>query len=242
MKKLAITKIMAVTLFLFWVCTLFSSPADAAWAGNIVDTFDGASINTRLWRPFQYSPHQRVTQQGGELIIQNDAGSNDGAGLISKFFWKGDFEMRVDYRLITWPPVNGVRLGFEDLTFMLKRVSYGPGELIDPKENYLSTFKEGSTYSWYNVPTTDDHGTLKLTRTGSVLTGYSSKDGGPWQIIGSHDFSNAPELDEWVGVTLCASGAPTTSYVEIAFDNFQVSYDQVRFNSDLSPMTLPLLD
>jgi hypothetical protein len=242
MKKIAVAKLLVVTWLLIGVCTVHSSPSYAAWAGNIVDTFDGASINTRLWTPFQYSAHQRVTQQGGELRIQNDPGSNDGAGLISKFFWKGDFEMRVDYHLITWPPANGVRLGFEDLTFMLKRVSYGPDEQIDSKENYLSTFKEGSTYSWYNVPTTDDHGTLKLTRTGSVLTGYFSKDGGPWQIIGSHDYSTAPELDQWVGVTLVASGAPTTSYVEIAFDNFQVSYDQVRFNSDLSPLNLLFLE
>jgi len=104
----------------------------------------------------------------------------------------------------------------------------------------MAAFKEDSTWWGNDMETTDDHGTLKLTRVGSVLTGYFSKDGGPWQVIDSHDYSTPTGLPEWVAVTLWANGTPSTN-VEIAFDNFQVTYDQVKFISDLSPTNLLLL-
>jgi hypothetical protein len=249
MKKIGVTKIMAVSLFLFWVCTLYSPPADAAWAGNIVDTFDGASINTRLWAPFQDSPQQRWVQRGGELRIQIDGSSDGGAGVRSKFFLKGNFDMTVDYRLITWPPTNGVRLGFEgpgpdsDQVFLVKRISWGPDELQDPQEVYKAFFADGESGSGGQVPTADDHGSLRLTRVGSVLTGYFWQNGA-WQPIASYDYSPTG-YREWVEITLWAVSPPdsaTGQSVEIAFDNFQVFYDQVKFNSDLSPLNLLLLE
>jgi hypothetical protein len=113
MKSTDSTKLLAVTCLLIGICILSSSPAYAAWAGNIVDTFDGASINTRLWTPFEESTQTHLAQQGGELRITIDGGSiGNGAGVSSKFFLKGNFIMTVDYRLITWPNENGVRLGF----------------------------------------------------------------------------------------------------------------------------------
>lgn len=249
MKKYAVTKLLVAACCLIGICSLYPSLSYAVYNGTITDNFDGASLNTRLWAPFQ-NPQTQWVQQGGELKIKIGAGSEKGAGLNSKFRFKGDFEMRVDYRLITWPPANDVRLGFEGLGFapddyaevMIKRISRNPNEPPNPgKEVYSSAFKENLTWWGNDVETEDDHGTLKLTRAGSVLTGHFSKDGGPWQLIGSHDYSTPTGLPEWAAVTLWANGRPTTD-VEIAFNNFQVSYDQVRFVSDLSPMTLLLLD
>lgn len=248
MKNNAFTKLLVAAFLTIGVCTLLVS---LAHAGTITDNFDGASLNTHLWRPFQ-NPQTQWVQKGGELKIKIGAGasSEEGAGLNSRFRLKGDFEMTVDYRLILWPPANGVRLGFEgpgfsadDYTeFMIKRISRGADEQPNPtKEVYAADFKENLTWSGKDVETTDDHGTLKLTRAGSVLTGYFSKDGGPWTLIRYHDYSTPTGLPEWVAVTLWATGTPTTN-VEIAFDNFQVSYNQVEFISDLSPLTLLLLD
>ena len=70
-------------------------------------------LNTRLWRISQDDQTQCV-QQGGELKITIGAGGGGNVSRVeSKFYLKGDFEMTVDYRLITWPAANGGRLGFE---------------------------------------------------------------------------------------------------------------------------------
>jgi hypothetical protein len=253
MKSTGSTKLLAVTWLFIGICTLFSSPAYAAWAGNIVDTFDGASINTRLWRPFEESPHQRLSQQGGELRIQIDGGSHGGAGVRSKFSLMGDFDMTVDYRLIAWPEPNGVKLGFEgpggessDQVIIVNRVSWGPDDPQNPKEVYFASFQDGAGGSGGQVPTADDHGTLKLSRVGSLLTGYFFNQAtSQWQQIASYDYS-ATGFKEGVEITLWASASGSTAPIgqdsEIAFDNFQVSYDQVRFNSDLSPLNLLLLE
>jgi hypothetical protein len=250
MKKITVTKLLA--FLLIGVCILSSSLSDAGYAGNIVDNFDGASLNTRLWRTFQDDQTHWV-QQGGELRVTIGAGAGECVQVESKFRLKGDFEMTVDYRLITWPPANGARLGFEGPGFsgadyaqcMVKRISRGADEQPNPsKEVFMASFKEGSEWTAEDVVTlntTDEYGSLKLIRAGNRMTGSFSKDGGLWQEITSRDYSTPTGLPEWYAVTLSVCGRPSTN-VEIAFDNFQVSYDQVSFISDLSPVTLLLLD
>lgn len=249
MKNHALTKLLVVTFLTIGVCTLLVS---LAHAGTITDNFDGASLNTRLWRTFQ-APQTQWVQQGGELRITIGAGADGCVQVESKFRLKGNFEMTVDYRLITWPPANGVRLGFEGPGFsgddyaqcMVKRISRGADEQPNAGEEvFMASFKEGSAWSANDVVTVntaDEHGTLKLTRVGSLMTGSFSKNSGPWQVIDSRNYATPTGLPEWYAVSLSVCGKPSTN-VEIAFDNFQVSYDQVSFISDLSPMTLLLFD
>lgn len=255
MQRYALSKLLVVTFCIIGICSLYPPPSYAAYNGTITDNFDGATINTRLWRPHnENSQHTRITHQGGELNIQIDGASEAYAGLRSKFFLKGDFEMTMDYRLINWPDANGVRLGFEgpgslapNGSVMVKRVSFSTNEPSpDPnkRDNYFALFSEDELV-WYGkiVPTTDDHGSLKLTRVGSVLTGYF-KQGDAWQPIGSHSYS-APGPGEWIQIMLVADSSqyqPTSGPVQIAFSHFQVSYEQVKFISDPSPLTLLLLE
>jgi hypothetical protein len=260
MKKSEVTKLLAVT-WLICVCILYTS---LSHAGIITDNFAGASINTKLWTPFNADQNQRVFQQDGELRIQIDGastGDDFGAGLNSRFRLKGDFVMTVGYRLITWPDANGVRLGFEgassgpdsDDGVMLKRRNEGANQPQKPENNYSVDFDTIS--GWYGniLSTTDNQGSLKLTRVGSVLTGYFASQPNVWQLIGSHDYS-APGLPEWVGMTLWANSRMTVHLpdgtlvnlfggqnVEIAFDNFQVTYDQIRYTSVPGPSLLLLL-
>jgi hypothetical protein len=215
-------------------------------AGTISDDFDGAVINPGLWQPFAESQAVRVFQQGGELRIQIDGGSVDhGAGINGKFRLKGDFDASVDYRLISWPPTNGVRLGFEggpnDNGFMVKRVSFGPDEQPIQKEDYMAFFTDDS--QWYGnlVPTADPQGSLRLTRVGEVLTGYY-KQNNAWLPIAAHDYSGSGYI-EWVDFGLWAIGNPPAGQnVEIAFNNFQLTYDQLRWISYQAPINMLLLD
>lgn len=85
------------------------------------------------------------------------------------------------------------------------------------------------------MPTADRSGKLKLTRVGAVLTGYFFNQAtNAYQPIASHDYS-VSGFEEWVEITLWAIGPPNSPTigqdVEIAFDNFQVTYDQIKFVS-----------
>jgi hypothetical protein len=254
MQRYAAIKFLVAVCCLIGLGALYPPPSYAvtAYNGTLVDDFNGPYLNTRLWRPFiEKSPHARIAQQGGELRIQIDGNSYGAAGVTSKFLLKGDFDATVDYRLITWPDANGVRLGFEgpgadsDQVFLVKRISWGPYDLPNIGEVYLAAFESGVEWYGNQAPTVDKAGSLRLTRVGNVLTGYFfNQSTSAWQQIASHDYGTSG-YREWVEITLWAVGpsnAPASQDVEIAFDNFQVTYDQVRFLSDLSPMTLLLLD
>ena len=242
MKKPYLVKLLSFAVLIVFICPLYTSPCAA---GTISDNFSGAAINKRLWQPFEESLQTHLSQQGGELRIQIDGGSVDhGAGINSKFRLKGNFDATVDYRLISWPPANGVRLGFEggpnDRGFMVKRVSYRPDEPPNPKENYFAYFNNGSQWSGNNVPTADSQGSLRLTRVGSVLTGYF-KQNGVWQQIASFDYSPSGYI-EWVDIALWAIGDPPVGQnVEIAFSNFQATYDQIKYISPVPGNLISLL-
>ncbi len=147
MRKEGFNKRLAVAIFIICFLPLYVSFSNAA---GITDTFDSASINNRLWQPFS-DPVTTVVQQNGELKIHlssaNGAPELD-AGIQSKFILKGNFEVTVDYRLITWPDANGVRLGFEGpgtlpnrpAEFMLKRCSRDAIFIIYGQRNHFGIY------------------------------------------------------------------------------------------------------
>jgi hypothetical protein len=214
-------------------------------AGTITDNFSGATINTRLWRPFAENQHQRVTQQGGELLIQIDQNSSGMGAVEAKFLLKGDFDVTVDYRLVTQPTNNGVRLGIEGNVasgpvqdFEARRFSLRPD---DPYPNAKDFYHGGFNYvDVVDVVTSDGQGSLRVTRVGSVLACYY-KHNGVWTQIHSSTGSA-----DWARIMLgAASGdgnTPPVQNIQVAFSNFQVIYEQVKYLSDPSPVTMLLLD
>jgi hypothetical protein len=251
MQKSAFTKLLAAAVCIIGIGSLYPSLSYAAYNGSFTDDFDGPSLNTHLWRTFSDDRTQWV-QQGGELRVTISPGGSECVQVESKFFLKGDFEMTVDYRLITWPAANGGRLGFEgpgyagtDYTMcMVKRISHDADEQPNPGEEvFAAAFKEGTAWSAKEMETENtpgEYGSLRLTRAGNRMTGSFSKNAGPWQEITSRDYSPGG-LPEWYPMALSVCGRPSTN-VEIAFTKFQVSYDQVRFLSDPSPLTLLLFE
>jgi hypothetical protein len=213
-------------------------------AGTITDDFSGATINSRLWQPFAENQHQRVTQQDGELLIQIDQNSSGLGAVEAKFLLKGDFDVTVDYRLVTQPTNNGVLLGIEgDVAsgpveyFEARRYSLLPGDPYqDGWESYRASF---NYFDARDIPTTDGQGSLRVTRVGSVLACYYKHDG-VWTQIHSRTGSG-----DWARIMLDASGdgnTPPVQNIQVAFSNFQVIYDQVQYLSFQSPVTMLLLD
>jgi hypothetical protein len=252
MKKSNLIKISVVT-WLICVCTLYPFISQA---GTIIDDFDGASINNQLWSIYHTDEHQRGVQQGGVLKIQIDGvseGIGFGAVLSSRFSLKGNFEIVVDYNLTNWPYANGVEASisfsvkdnFWTANGKMSRQSLAADESFTPKEIYHTVFWDGALVSGGIgfIPTTDSSGRMKLTRVGQVITGYFFNQlNNGWQICGSCDYS-AIGPDDWIIIGLGAHSKTSILTpegqlihpfagldVEIAFDNLQITYDQIRYS------------
>src|SRR5690606_16443746 len=80
---------------------------------QFLDTFDDNSLDTAIWT---------VNQEGGARIAETNqqlevtippesTGELISAGVLSRGKIRGDFDIRIGYRVIEWPPHNGVRIG-----------------------------------------------------------------------------------------------------------------------------------
>lgn len=253
MKKSDLSKLLAVT-WLICVCTLYTS---LSHAGTLVDNFDGASINKRLWEQWNTDQNQRCLQENGVLKIQiggASTGSIFGAGVYSNFQLKGDFEIVVDYSFIKWPDSNGVRTGLRyngqpTAHGMIMRISPDKNATINPQGYYSTNFIDGSYNNVSMSPTTATSGRFKLTRVGSVMTGYYFQDNN-WVYRGSYDYSVTDALPEWIGIDFSAWShtalqQPDGKYVypfagkdvEVTIDNLQITYDKIEYFS--SPVPIP---
>lgn len=127
----------------------------------------------------------------------------------------GDFDVRVDYELLEWPSANGVAV---QLTSWYSGGGANVGRQSTQSEEYAATFPR----AWNSIPTTDNAGTLRLTRTGShTIARYRS--GSRWLsvMIGRPTGSPMIGLQAWSDDTRFAH-----QRIRIAFDNFRMVADQ----------------
>lgn len=144
--------------------------------------------------------------------------------------------MQVDYKLLLWPISSGVRVGIrftQNPGHAVERVGWGPAEVLSlPRQVYLTDFEDrvqGIT------GTSDLNGTLRMVRTGSLLTGYYRNPAG-WVLI--HTGSTQDQAGDvtfgpsvWSGNDVF--GGQTT---KVGFNNFIVTSGQVLCPSlNLSP-------
>lgn len=85
----------------------------------------------------------------------------------------GDFDMQVDFDLLTWTPGNGVRVGLGTPLATMERTSFNAGDGFGTQEVYVVDLRGGGG----NLVITpgsigDTPGKLRLGRTGNTVTGY----------------------------------------------------------------------
>ena len=138
-------------------------------------------------------------------------------GLTSVCRVRGDFDIQVDFELSTWPPTqNGVRVGLVVTGIGNTERTSNPGV----PDTYLTNFGDGVQGL---TPTTDLSGRLRVTRSGSSVTGFFFNTGtDSWVPI--HTFDGATTGDvrfnlwSWSHDSIFAD-----QVVEVAFDNAIVS-------------------
>jgi hypothetical protein len=129
----------------------------------------------------------------------------------------GDFDVQVDYDLLTWPATNGVG------AFM--NTYYGPApnwesitrESLPWAEAYEARIAAFSS----SVLTQDLRGTMRLTRSGGVLTASARTPSTDWQTVATRAAVTEPAV-----ITVGAASNDSIFAhrdVKVAFDNFSVN-------------------
>jgi hypothetical protein len=188
------------------------------------EDFGDNHIDPLLWTTSVYGTGPQIAEVNQELelaIPGESSGVDFGAKLTSNFLFRGDFDVQVDFRLLTWPFGNGVRtaLGI-DWGFLyppgVERISFGqfdyPGE---PRESYLTDL-DGNVCGI--TATSDGMGSLRLVRVGNTQTGYYNSGG--WVVICA---GPAPTHDVRLQVSAFSAYQFMGWDVLAAFDNFVVN-------------------
>jgi hypothetical protein len=209
-------------------------------SASAFESFDDNSLNSNIWTASTLGSGGSLaeTNQRLEMSLDSD-GSGDpfGAVLTSNCQISGDFEVRVDYQLLTWPSGNGARLVLgtvDNFAGTSERTSLGPNDVFQEGEYYVANFAfQGGGLA--SVATSDTSGSLRLTRTGDLLRAeYFDSGSSQFVLIASATGSTGPVVPKLqlhshdiyfadsdvvaafdnfdiVGTTVCTTPAPTPS-------------------------------
>ena len=188
-----------------------------ARADSLLETFD-AGLSALHWTA--QPGDSGIAVVAGELRFTQGPGT--GPSLLFSPLVQGDFDARIDYRLLDWGFNNQARLGLSVLPsggatpwLAMERIS--DDGFVPGNEGYLTHF--GTLGVITQQPTADRSGTLRLQRAGHTLTG-SFWNGSGWSVVGAdtRDGYTGPQV---LTLALWWEGAPPVG-TQVALDNFRL--------------------
>jgi formylglycine-generating enzyme required for sulfatase activity len=224
-----------VSALVLFTCTGIKGQSFAA---VVYDNFHDNNLNQKLWNiDTRQGTLVEETNDGMELTINASASGVDiNAGVSSVHMLLGDFDIQVDYTLLSWPFSNGVRLGLGAYAVngfaTVERTSLGPSGSDFPgypREVYTtnSGYYGGSANVRGLMETHDQTGKLRLERTGSKITGYYYDAGSGWVEVASYDDTNIGTTSAvCFGLHIWSSDvyfSPQGEDIKVALDNVEVS-------------------
>ena len=215
----------------FNTCTLHTANADGTGAVDIstpmtpyLDTFTGNRIDPFWGIPFVTGGGVSITQANGELEVSVPSSATVdptfgyvSLGVSAQCRLVGDFDVQVDYRLLSWPSPSGVNLSLDtfppDFSEVHGMFVFDPGGGTG-----ISTHFPGPVNTFVSAPETS--GSLRLRRVGSTLTAYRLTSDG-WSPLQSTTETLADQL---VNLNVFSNAAQFSHPdVRVAYDNFRVA-------------------
>jgi hypothetical protein len=145
-----------------------------------------------------------VIEEGVVVDIASDAADVFAAAAQTAYNWEGDFDVRMDYELTTWPQGSGVRVGLAaeisgspNRLVQVQRVGFGGESDFPsyPREVYLVVSEQG-VHETTITSTEDLSGTLRIRREGGTVTCYYATLGGWYELYRVQ----WPTEDVWFGI------------------------------------------
>lgn len=187
-------------------------------ATPLVEGFDDGRIDSAQWHEIVSGTGVSIAEEDGRLVANFAAGAVPGGpfnqiathvGLQCQL--AGDFEMQVDYALVDWPAANGLQ------AFLSGFTTFTSAQVFRESKPWGENYGSWIDPSFASSPTADSSGTLRLTRTGTIVTA-SYLSGVGWTVLNS---SARPEpMTAGIG----AGDFQTFSglQVRVAFDDFRI--------------------
>jgi DNA-binding SARP family transcriptional activator len=150
------------------------------------DSLKGREINTKVWdyEAVGNGPTANADGDGTVLTIPAHATPTDPSGALRARITTycglaGEFDIQVDYRLLTWPTASGVGIGMYAAWADVMRESTAAGDyyvgahrIVDPPDGPPRA----------RAHTTDTHGTLRIVRAANRMIVYDRSSGG-WRQL-----------------------------------------------------------
>lgn len=188
-----------------------------------VDDFSSTPLDD-FWSMQIVGGGTSVQQTNGRLEISLAANATPdpasgfaNPGLYSVCNVRGDFDIQVDYDLLTQPLPDYVNPLFNTGEFVNGQYTSSNGIFLS-KWGISGNF-DGIPFGGF-VPNVPPQGSMRLTRQGATLTASFSTDGTTWQTLETRNDLVADESD--VALSLFSNNLPGTD-VRVAFDNFRVN-------------------
>ncbi|HEU4865153.1 MAG TPA: AfsR/SARP family transcriptional regulator [Actinomycetota bacterium] len=197
------------------------SPAQPAIAPErFTDNFDDGVRNGTLWHQIITGTGITLAERNGRLEIEfaaDGVAGGDfnvlGAHYGTQCRFLGDFDARVDFELLEWPPLNGVQVALN--AWFARR----GGVMIARQsqtwdEEYMSWADPRSN----SRPTLDLRGSLRVKRVGNTISTHY-KSGKEWLSLGAARTDESPMLAiQAMTINEQFGDKP----VRVAFDNFEL--------------------
>ena len=225
----------AVVLAMLATGSLLSiSPLDA---GTIYQNFNNNSYNTNYFflQMSQTPGAPTAAVAGNRLEVTFPASTITlaaaGLGNLANHQLVGDYDIQVDFDLLTWPADNWVWPGIVTQLYDMVRINHNEGQ--GTQDAYLLFFfaeqVPGQPTIGHLVTTSDNSVKMRLQRTGNTVSGYFWHNNA-WQLIGSYtDPQYGAPIDFSIGGTV--GNRSTDSTVKVAFDNLKVTNASFKGNS-----------
>jgi hypothetical protein len=209
----------------------------------VYDNFDDNYTDPALWfvEPNGVGPTSAETNQRLELTLPADsAGSGFAIAYRSACQLHGDFDIQVDYELLTWPYASGARIGLLNDHVNMQRASFGQqNDYPGGPDVYFTNFDtaigvEGIT------PTSDLSGKLRLVRADSTFTTFYDSNGA-WTTVASKTEPAYAEDTDFLIATHSGDSFFSDQEVKIAFDNLVINAGELICPPlDATPPTITL--
>ncbi len=210
------------------IIALFLLPILTAQAGTnvLLETFNDNKMDTKLWQTFSIGSGPTIAERNRRLEITLPADCSGDPFFIayqSRFKMQGNFDIYVDYHLLTWPEHSGVRVGLgsnlsDPPDAVVERTGHGVSDVADGEEVYL--IHTTDSLLGY-IQTTDRSGKLRLYRNGDLVRAYYyDRAARGWKVIATTNVTT-----EDVPILLAAwshDWAFADQNTMVAFDNFTI--------------------
>ena len=193
---------------------------------TISDTFDGNQIDGTIWYPIRFGTDWTMTEREGHLEFSFPPSSlpgppydNFGGHIGTQCKFPADFDARVDFTLVNWPPGNGINV--------LLYAFLGPTN-IGWQSWRRSSAQYGESYGSYtgtaaSVSLNDATGSLRLARHNGTITAYFLHNGAWDELTSGQDTSPATIAISAIWGAGYNNGPFSGQQVTVDFDSFTVT-------------------